>query len=55
MTHIIWNNKNLKSVFNEFDTEKKGKMTLSSFKKMLTSVNKEITDDEIKAAFDLID
>lgn len=48
-------NSSLKEIFIKFDTQKKGRMGYDSFTKMIKVVGKDINDDQIRAAFDLID
>lgn len=45
----------LYDVFNQFDKSKTNSLNRDEFKYMLTQLSKEIKDDEIDAAFDLID
>jgi Ca2+-binding EF-hand superfamily protein len=45
----------LKDVYDNFDTHKKGKMNYDSFCQMITAVGQDISKEEMKAAFDLID
>lgn len=52
---ILKNNLTLQRVFSDFDKAKKGYLTLSEFKHMLQKLSKDITDEDAKLAFHMMD
>ena len=55
MRDIINNNSSLKEVFEAFDRNNVKSLNRADFMRMLKSVSKDLHDDEINAAFELID
>lgn len=55
MNQIVMSNSSLREIFQRFDNQKKGRLSYADFYKMMKNINKDIKDDEIEAAFGLID
>ena len=55
MKYINGSKSNLHQVFTVFDDNNNGRMGFDSFRRMVKSISKDISDDEIKMAFDFID